>query len=340
MKLSYYPFELQLRHTFTIATYSRSSTPLVMVEFELDGEIGYGEASLPPYLGETQADVMAFLQKVDLSVVIFPFEIENIMKEVDAIASGHTAAKAAIDLALHDLDGKLRSIPCWKAMGVDPEKMPLNCLTIGMDNKAVLQQKVNEAAEFKVLKIKLGSEDDRGIIRAIREVSDLPLYVDANQGWRDPLEAIDLIHWLAAQGVVLIEQPVPKQQLDDLARLTEASPLPIIADESFQRLEDLERLRGACTGVNIKLMKCAGLWEARQIIRQAREWDMSVMLGCMTETTCAIMGAAQIAPLCDWLDLDGPWLVSNNPFETPVLEAGKISLCNEPGFGLRKKLVV
>ena len=212
--------------------------------------------------------------------------------------------------------------------------MPLTSFTLGIDTPVVLRQKMLEAEDFQLIKIKLGSENDRQIIQTIREISDKPIYADANQGWKDKEAALDLVHWLAEQKVRLIEQPFHKDDLDASAWLSARSPLPIIADESFQRLADLDRVAGSFHGLNIKLMKCTGLSEGFRIAKAARIKGLQLMVGCMTETSCGISAAALIAPLCDYADIDGCWLIRNNPFEMPVLEAGKLMLGEGAGLGL------
>ena len=337
MKLSYRPYDLQLKHVFTIANSSRTTTPVVLTEIEYDGFVGYGEASLPPYLGETQASVIEFLKKVNLDAFASPFEMEDILASIDKIAENNTAAKASIDIALHDLVGKIMGQPWHRIWGLDKNKAPDTTFTIGIDTpEAVIRKTQEDAPLYNILKVKLGRDNDREIIQAIRSVTDKPLAIDANQGWRDKHYALDMIHWLKEQGVVMIEQPVSKHRLDDSAWITERSPLPIFADESFQRLTDLMRLRGAFTGVNIKLMKCTGLREAWKIVNLARAVGMKVMIGCMTETSCAISAASQLSPAVDWADLDGNLLISNDLYRGTAVVNGKLALNDLPGVGISK----
>lgn len=337
MKLSFKPFDLQLRHVFTIANFSRTTTPVVLTEITYDGVTGYGEASLPPYLGESQASVMDFLKKVDLSRFSSPFLLDDILTYVDKIAENNTAAKAAVDIALHDLVGKLIGQPWYKIWGLDKSKAPSTTFTIGIDTEEVVKQKTREVAGlYNILKVKLGRDNDKEIINAIRSVTDKPLAIDANQGWTDKHLALDMIYWLKEQGIVMIEQPMPKHNLDDMAWVTEQSPLPIFADESFQRLHDVMRLKGVFTGVNIKLMKCTGMREAHKIVTVARACNMKVMIGCMTETSCAISAASQLAPAVDWADLDGNLLIGNDIFKGTQVVDGVITLNDLPGIGLDK----
>ena len=336
MRLSFEPYELQLRHTFTVASYSRKTTPDVQVKIEYDGFTGYGEASMPPYLGQSVETVTKFLQKVNLEQFKDPFQTDDILTYVDGIGEGDTAAKAAVDIALHDLVGKLMGEPWYRIWGLNPGKTPNTTFTIGIDAPDVVREKTTECADkFKILKVKVGLDNDEQMIRAIREVTDLPVAVDANQGWKDREKALDEIFWLKEHGVVMVEQPMPKERVDDNAWLTERSPVPIFADEAIQRLKDIPSIRGAYAGINIKLMKCTGMREAWKMLNYARAEGMKVMVGCMTETSCAVSAAAQLSPAVDFADLDGNLLISNDRFEGMTVVDGKITLPDRPGIGLK-----
>ena len=337
MKLRFYPYTLELKHTFTIANFSRTTTPDMMVEVEKDGIIGYGEASMPPYLGESQETASAFLGKVDLSKFPDPFQFEEIMPAIDAIAPGNPAAKAAVDIALHDWAGKKMGQPWYRIWGLNPAKTPVTSFTIGIDTEDVVRQKTKEADIYKILKVKLGRDTDKMMIETIRQVTDKPITTDANQGWKNRDEALKMIEWLATKGVVFVEQPMPKEQLDDIAWLHERSPLPLMGDESVQRLADVKKVQGVFDGINIKLMKCTGIREAYKMIILARALGMKVMLGCMTETSCAITAAAQLSPLVDWADLDGAVLIKNDLFDGSTIVDGKVTLNDRPGIGVIKK---
>lgn len=337
MHLKFEPYELQLQHTFTVASYSRTTTPDVQVEIEYDGFVGYGEASMPPYLGHTVESVCAFLAKVDLERFSDPFQIEEILAYVDSLSEGDAPAKAAIDIALHDLVGKLLGQPWFRIWGLDASKAPSTTFTIGIDTPEIVRQKTLECADkFNILKVKVGLDSDEQMIRTIREVTSLPLAVDANQGWKDKYKALDEIHWLKEQGIVMVEQPMPVNMLDDIAWVTERSPLPIFADESIQRLRDIPSIKGAFTGINIKLMKCTGMHEAWKMLNYARAEGLKVMLGCMTETSCACTAAAHLSPGVDFADIDGNLLISNDRFEGMVVEKGRMVLPDRPGLGLIK----
>jgi L-alanine-DL-glutamate epimerase-like enolase superfamily enzyme len=336
MKLSWTPYNLQLRHVFTISGFSRKTTPVVLTKIEFDGLKGYGEASLPPYLGETQESVIDFLKKVDLSGFYDPTHLEEILEYVDHIAPGNTAAKASVDIALHDLAGKIIGSPWYKMYGLDKMKVPDTTFTIGIDTDEIIREKTKEAlGRFNILKVKVGGPDDKRVIETIRSVTDLPLTVDANQGWKDKYYALDMIHWMKEQGVVMVEQPMAKDDYEGNAWITENSPLPVFADESVQRLHDIERVKGAFSGINIKLMKCTGMREAWKMRHLAQALGMKVMIGCMTETSCAISAAAQLSSGLDFADLDGALLIANDCFDGAKLENGKIIASDLPGIGVK-----
>jgi L-alanine-DL-glutamate epimerase-like enolase superfamily enzyme len=335
VKLSWYPYTLELKHPFTISINSRTSTPAVLIEIKYEGITGYGEASLPPYLPETQESVQEFLSKIKLNRYKNITDIDFILSDIDKTYSGNNAAKASIDIALHDLAGKINGVPVHKMLGIKKKEVSTS-YTIGIDSSEVILNKLKEAENFRILKVKLGSVNDKKIIETIRSKTDKPIYADINQGWKRKEEALELCYLLNQENVILIEQPFHKDNLDDTAWLNERSPIPIIADEAVQRLEDMDRINGVYSGINIKLMKSTGLREALKMINYARELNLGIMLGCMTETSCAISAAAQISSLVDWVDLDGNILIKNDKFEG-VIGTDGIILPNEmPGLGISK----
>ena len=336
MELTFQPFELELKHPFTIAKFSRTSTPLMLLQIKHEGYTGYGEASMVPYMGESHQSATEFLNKVDVAQFKYPFDFAAIINYLDSIAPDQPAIKAAIDIALHDLDGKIKQQPCWQLLGSEPTKMPITSFTLGIDTPEVIIKKVKEAASCKVIKVKLGRDSDKELIQTIRSVTNVPLYVDANQGWTDRQQSLDMTHWLHEHGVLLIEQPMLKTDLDGNAWLTEHSPIPIIGDEAVQRLPDVKKAKGIYHGINIKLMKSAGMYEAHQMILKAKELGLKILIGCMSETSCATLAAAALAPQCDWADLDGPLLTSNNPFKIPEFKDGKWLLNNNAGLGIQQ----
>jgi len=334
MHLTYRPYTLELKHVFTIATNSRTTTPIVLTEIEFNGVTGYGEASMPPYLGETHESVQAFLSKVDLKRYENPFDLETILNDIDSLAPHNPAAKASVDIALHDLVGKLMNQPWYNIWGYDKKKAPFTSFTIGIDTPDVVRQKTKEAEEFKVLKVKLGRDTDKEMIETIRSVTDKPITSDVNQGWTNKEKALEMLHWLKDHGVVMVEQPMPKERIDDLAWLTERSPLPIIGDEGVQRLIDVKNAVGVYHGINIKLMKSTGMREAQKMLTLARSLGMKVMIGCMTETSCAISAASHLSPMVDWADLDGAFLIKNDVFDGTKIINGKVALMDRPGIGV------
>ncbi|MCC8176636.1 MAG: dipeptide epimerase [Bacteroidales bacterium] len=339
MSLTYFPYELKLRHVFTVASNSRTTTPDVQCELHYDGVTGYGEASMPPYLAAelgTVDSVCSFLQKVADGIGQFssPFEMEDILAWIDSLDEANSAGKAAVDIALHDLVGKLLGAPWHRIWGLDAQKAPSTTYTITINTREVTMAHAQECASlYNILKVKLGRDNDREMIETIREVTDLPIAVDVNQGWRDREHALEMINWLAERNIVMVEQPMPKTQLDDIAWVAERSPLPIFADESVQRLGDIPRLKGIFTGINIKLMKCTGMREAWKMLTLTKALGMKVMIGCMTETSCGISAAAQLSPAVDFADLDGNIDILNDRFTGVKVVDGRLVIPDGPGHG-------
>lgn len=331
--LAYKPYLLQLNRVFRISRGARSSAPLMLVRITFNGVEGFGEASMPPLYGESVASAMSFLSKTDLSQFENPFDTETILSYIDSLAPGNPAIKAALDIALHDLIGKLLNIPLHSYFGL-PARVLETSMTIGIDTPEAMASRAAEHAAFSYLKIKLGTADDRSLIRAIRSVSGQSLFIDANQGWKNKEGALDFIHWLKEEGTVFVEQPMPRENKEDIAWLSARSPLPVIGDEGVQRLSDIREASGIYNGINIKLMKSTGLREGFKMAVTAKALGMKVMLGCMSETSCAIAAAAQLGALADWVDLDGNLDIANDPFRALSIVNGKLVLNDNPGLGL------
>lgn len=334
MKLSFKPITLELIDTFAISSFSRQSTPAVLTKLTFEGITGFGEASLPPYLGENHDSVGTFLSKLDFSGFNDPLAIESIMEYIDSVDSNNNAAKASIDIALHDIAGKFKNKPVHQMMGLASPQNLSTSITIGIDDPLKIKQKVQDYQSFNILKLKLGSNRDREIINAVREVTDKPIYVDVNQGWKDKIFASEMIDWLAEQGVMMIEQPLPVNMIEETAFLSERSRIPIIADEAVKRLSDLENIIGVYSGINIKLMKSTGLLEGLKMCMKAKSLGLKIMIGCMTETSCGISAAAQLSAFADYLDLDGNLLIRNDPFIGIKANKGEIKLNFKPGIGV------
>lgn len=331
-------YDLQLKHTWTIARGSRDVATVTFFEIECDGITGIGEAavSTSARYGETRETVMQFLARVNLEQFDDPMALDVILAQVQAIAPGNQAAKAAVDMALHDWIGKKLGVPLYKLWGLNSRRTPLTTFTIAIDTPEMMMQKTLEAAEFPVLKIKVGKETDKENITAIRKVTDKPLRVDANEGWQTKEIALERIKWLEDQGVELIEQPLPTTMLAETAWLRERVNMPIYADESVKGLSDLVKLKDAFDGINIKLMKCGGLREAQQMIHTARGLGLKIMMGCMIESSVGISAAAQLSPMIDCADLDGNLLIANDPYSGVKVIQGKLILNDQPGIGVNK----
>ena len=335
LNLSFEPYELKLRHAFNLARNQRTTTPGVQVQIEYDGLVGYGEASMPPYLGENVESVCKYLNSLDLAQFSDPFRLAEIHEYLDSVAPNDRAAKASVDIALHDLTGKIMGQPWYKIWGLSPEKAPNTSFTISYDaDPKEMAAKIDETAPFKVVKIKMGLDHDKEITEAFRKRSDVPICVDANQGWTDKHKALDMCKWLADRNCLFVEQPMPKEMFEETAWLRERSPLPIIADEYLQRITDVRRAADAYDGINIKLMKSTGLYEAHKMANLACALGMKVMLGCMTETSCAVTAAAQLSPMVDWADLDGNLLIANDRFDGIKIVDGKVTIPDRPGIGV------
>lgn len=333
MKLSYAPYSLQFKHPFGLSHSTRSTTEVVYVKLEKEGVAAYGEAALPPYLAETQSSVIEFFKKAAPLLSNNKGTLEEIVSSLDKLAPENTAAKAAIDIALHDLLGKIKNKAAHQLLQLQKPEPKETSVTIGIGDLSLIPQKLEELKDFNLLKIKLGNKNDREVITCIRKHTSKPLVVDVNQGWPDKQFALEMIQWLATQNVLYIEQPLAKENLKDMEWLSAQSPLPILADESFQRFSDLEKISSCFSGINLKLMKCTGLQEAKKIILTAKEKNLKINIGCMSESSCGIAAAAQLMHYADWIDLDGPMLIKNDPFDGVNFKNGKLELCDAPGTG-------
>ncbi len=333
MQLTVHPLTLELRETFALAVGRRTTTPAVCVELHHAGLVGYGEVALPPYLGWTQAEVCQSLRRVVWPEPVHPLNLDGLLAAAAAATGPLPPALAAVDIALHDLFGKYLGQPLHALWGFDLNRIPPTSFTLSLMSPDAAREKAVQVAEYPVLKLKLGGDNDRALVAAVREVTDRPLSVDANQGWRDRSAALDFIGWLAEQQVLFVEQPFPVACVEDHAWLTERSPLPIIADEAVRTMDDVVRAPGVYHGVNVKLAKCGGLRAAHAMLTVARALGLKTLLGCMTETSCAISAATHLSPLADWADLDGAALIANDPFAGAQLVDGRMLPPARPGIG-------
>lgn len=328
MKLSFYPYQLRFKFPFTISRGTRYITDVVFLRLEHDNHEAWGEAALPPYLSETQATVIDFFKKMELPVIQPSFNPAEIFEEINKKYPGNMAAKAALDMALWELKSKIEGRTIIELLGIKSTQFPLCTYTIGICPFEEMKQKVEEANNygFELFKIKLDGRNDEEMIGNFKKLCPRPFAVDLNQGWNDILITASKIEWLRKNGCVFVEQPLPKEPIEDMVELKKLSVLPLYADEGCQRLSDIEKLKDAFHGINIKLMKCGGISEGYQMIKKAREFGLKILIGCMSESSVGCTAAAQLTPLADYADLDGPYLVANDPFEGMKVEAGRIAV--------------
>jgi len=337
MSLRYEVKRIFLKHTWTISRGSSDYKDNIIVYLEKDGITGIGEAAPNTRYNETTESTIKVIEKAkELFKEIDPWKYYDAGMEIKNLCDGQTAAKAALDIALMDWIGKALGVPLFKLWGLDPHKTPITSFSIGIDTPEVVAQKTREAKPYPILKVKVGRENDEEIIRAVRSVTDKPIRVDANEGWKDKEIAIKKIEWLVKQGVEFIEQPMPAEMLEETKWLKERVEVPIIADEAVKTAADIPKLAEVYDGINIKLMKAGGLQEAHRMITLAKTLGMKVMMGCMIETSVGISAAAQLSPLIDYADLDGNLLIKNDPFTGVKVEKGKLILNDKPGIGVEK----
>ena len=327
-------YEVKLRHAWTLSRGTWNTRRNVIVRIEKDGVFGLGESAPIARYNESAESGLAFIEKAKPVLQKDLWAFHDRWNEIDALAPGEHAAKAALDLAILDWIGKKLGVPVYRLFGLNPSKELVTTMTIAIDEVPVMQEKIREAADFLVYKIKVGTDNDRKIIEGCRAATDKPFRVDANEGWKDKEQALEMIRWMAGLNVELMEQPMPADRLDDIAWIKERSPLPIFADESLMMTADLPRIAAAFHGVNVKLMKCGGIQEAVRIAAMARALGLKLMLGCMVETSIGISAAAAVGPLFDYLDLDGNVLITNDPFKGVRTEKGRILLNDKPGLGV------
>jgi L-alanine-DL-glutamate epimerase-like enolase superfamily enzyme len=329
---------LRLRHTWTTTMSSSEYRDTLHVRFTRDGTTGVGEGAPIVRYHENAAEARLALEAARGDVLASdPWRLERLEHDVFTRLEGQYAARAALDIALHDWIGQRLGVPVYRLLGLDPDAAPITTFSIGIDTPDTTRQKVREAAEFPVLKVKVGLETDEATIEAVRSVTDKPLRVDANEGWKDKETAARKIDWLAARGVELIEQPLPAAMVEQTAWLKARSPIPIFADEACLRASAIPGLAGAYHGVNVKLDKAGGIREAVRMIHTARACGLKLMLGCMISSSASTTAAAQISPLVDFADLDGQLLIANDPYEGVRVREGRLLLPDGPGLGLKRR---
>ncbi|MBK6421369.1 MAG: dipeptide epimerase [Gemmatimonadetes bacterium] len=328
---------LRTRHPFIISRGGQSDYRTIWVRLvDHDGVEGWGEAAPARIYGESTETVLASLQNYAEHLAASPFHLEDIERQWETQMRLNPAARCALSAALHDLMGKKLGVPVYQLWGLNPAKAPRSTFTIGIDTAEKLRQKVLEAEEYPILKIKLGTDRDVEILKTIRDLTAKELRVDANTGWNTK-QAIRMLPVLEEFGVTVLEQPLPADDLDGLAQVTRHSRIPVIADESCLVAADIPRLVGKVDGINIKLAKCGSLREALRMIAIARAHHLMVMVGCMIESSIAITAAAHFTPLVDIVDLDGAALLANDPFAGATIAGGQVRLPTGPGLGLSRR---
>jgi L-alanine-DL-glutamate epimerase-like enolase superfamily enzyme len=329
---------LHLRHTWTTTMSSSEYRDTIELRFAHEGVTGIGAGAPIVRYQENAKDAAAALTALaPYARSADPWRLESFLGDAFRQLEGQYAARAALDIALHDWTGKRLGIPVYRLLGLDPAEAPLTTFSIGIDTPEVTRQKVREAADYPVLKIKVGLDSDEATIDAVRSVTGKPLRVDANEGWKDKETAIQRLEWLATRGVELVEQPMPAAMLEEQAWLKARSPLPLFADESCLRATDIPKIASAYHGVNVKVDKAGGLREALRMIHVARACDLEVLLGCMVSSSVSTTAAAQLSPLVDFADLDGHLLVSDDPWQGVAVRGGRLVLPDGPGLGLARR---
>jgi L-alanine-DL-glutamate epimerase-like enolase superfamily enzyme len=329
--------ELRTKHPFIIARGGQSDHRTIWVRLrDADGCEGWGEATPSRFYGETAETVLAALNTYVAGLPADPFDLEETERRWESMLRVNASARAALSGALHDLVGKRLGIPLYRLWGLDPAKAPRSTFTIGLDTPERIRLKVDEAAEYPILKIKLGTDRDVEILRTIREATDKEIRVDANCGWTVK-QAIGMLPVLQEFGVTVLEQPLPPNEIAGLAEISRRAAIPVIADESCETAADIPPLVGKVDGINIKLAKCGSLREAIRMIAVARAHGLTVMVGCMIESSIAITAAAHFTPLVDIVDLDGAALLADDPFVGATIDGGQVSLPTAPGLGLRRR---
>jgi L-alanine-DL-glutamate epimerase-like enolase superfamily enzyme len=329
--------ELRTKHPFVIARGGQSEHRTVWVRLiDREGHEGWGEAAPSRFYGETAETVVAALQVYGSLLPDDPFNLEDAERRWETSLRGNAAARAALSAALHDLVGKRLGIPLYRLWGLDPCMAPKSTFTIGLDSPDRIKAKVLEAEPFPILKVKLGTDQDLAILRAIRDATDKEIRVDANCGWTVK-RALRMLPILDEFGVTVLEQPLQPHDHDGLAVISAQADIPVIADESCLTAVDIPPLVGKVDGINIKLAKCGGLREALRMIAVARAHGLSVMVGCMIESSLAITAAAHVTPLVDIVDLDGAALLADDPFVGARIDGGQVTLPSAPGLGVRRR---
>jgi L-alanine-DL-glutamate epimerase-like enolase superfamily enzyme len=335
VKLEVELLKLETKHPFRIARGVETYAEVVVFRVDADGVVGLGEAAPPPYYGETPQTALDAADRIKNKLDGDPHELMESLNNGDlreALAE-HASVRAALDMALWDISGKIEDKPVYELIGLDATKTPATSFSIGIDTPDVVDRKVDEAAEFHILKMKMGVPGDMALLDRVMERSGKVVRVDANEGW-DVETAIEMTTELYARGVEFVEQPIHHDRFEDLRTLKRLSQIPVILDESIINPEDVALRQDQGHGINIKLMKCGGITPALKLIEEAGKVGLKTMLGCMLESSIAITAAAHISPLVDYADLDGNLLLADDPFDGVTVMNSKLVLPDRPGLGV------
>lgn len=341
MNVTFYPLDLKLKYTFQIARETRDvQNNVVVLLKDEDGMTGMGEASPTSFFGEDVKSVTAVFGKAaGLLKGADPLHLEDVTLQLKKYFPGDATARAAIDMALHDLAAKKLKSPLYRLLGLSRSEPKTTSFTIGIDTLEIMRKKVEEAKDFSILKIKVGMKGDVEILKELRKITGAIFRVDANTGWTVD-EAIEKINVMEGLGVELVEQPFPVGSYESLKKLRQKVRIPIFADEDVKTSQDIPALSGAVDGINIKLMKCGGIREAVRMVHTARAHGLKVMLGCNIESSLSITAAAHLTPLADYVDLDGHLLVTNDPYTGVTVDKGRLVLPEGDGLGVTQRFGV
>jgi L-alanine-DL-glutamate epimerase-like enolase superfamily enzyme len=327
---------VKLRHTWTTTMSASNHRDVLYVRYSRDGITGIGEgAPIIRYHEDAASAKKAVEGLSDLLTTADPAKYDKLNAEILRRVEGEWAAKAAIDIAILDWVGQRLEIPIHRLFGLDPADAPVTTFSIGIDTPEITREKTREAAPYPVLKVKVGLDTDEETIAAVRSVTDKPLRVDANEGWKTKEEALKKIQWLQTQGVEFIEQPLPASMIEETRWLRERVEMPIIADEVCLRPEDIPKLAGAYDGINVKIDKAGGVLQGYRMIQIGRALGLKTMLGCMVSSSVSVTASAQLSPLVDYADLDGNLLISNDRYSGVLVKDGKLVLPDRPGLGVQ-----
>jgi len=340
MKIEVESIQIETAHPFRIARGTRKVYEVFIVSLTHEGHTGLGEAAPQPFYGESPMTVRAAVNGIGRMLDADPEDVRARLARPDSdlgrLLAPHASVRAALDMALWDLRGQRENVPVWKLIGADPEDAPLTSFTIGFDTPDVVDAKVDAAAPYKILKVKVGIPGDMEILERVQKRSGKLVRVDANEGW-DLDTAVERTTELHRHRVEFCEQPLPHANEDDLRELKRVSPLPVILDESIVGPAEVARCHDQGHGINIKLMKCGGITPALEMVRIARERGLSIMIGCMIETSLGITAAAHVSPLCNYADLDGNLLLKEDPFAGVTVREGRLVLPERPGLGVTRR---